>query len=645
MPTSDAPPRRRSAAADDLLEAGRVEPAVGAGDRAQRLVGVQLDQLAAGRGGRRAPGRARPRTTRGATRWCSTSQPWPDSMPPRRQQAVPGDERSRRVRRGTFQVRAAAAGRGSWQPGDPRARRCRRARPAGTRRAPPEALGGRAAEPAQQVALLDGLDALGDGLQAQAAGQPDDRLGDREVLGPVDGVADERAVDLHAGHRQLAQEAERGVAGAEVVEVRRRRPSARSASSEARAASRFCSTDGLGDLEDQRPRPAAASGVRRRRRPSTRPRVVERAGREVHRDVRVRREVAGVDRRGDVEAGAVEHPAVEVGDEAVLLGERHERARRDVAADRVVPAGQRLDADQPVRAEVEDGLVVQVELVEGERLAQLGGEPALLAGLPGERGVEDLAAGAAAGLGLVHRDVGVLEQGRGVAVERRGDRDADAGADAQRAVGGVERLADRLDDLPRPSRRRRPTSRPGQTRTNSSPPERATMSVGRASSRSRSAISTSTRSPTTWPCRSSTARNWSRSATSTATGTSPAPRVGERLRQPVGQVGPVRQAGQRVVHVLPDQLGLELAPVADVAGDAPTMPSWCGLTSRLTSASWPSRVRRTVSWPRTALAGAGHREQPARLVGARRVEAGRPRGRRSPRRCSRRAPRRRGSSW
>ena len=62
------------------------------------------------------------------------------------------------------------------------------------------------------------LDALGDDVVAEGRGHGDDTLNDRCVARVGAEAGDERAVDLDRIDRKLAQERERRVAGAEVVE-------------------------------------------------------------------------------------------------------------------------------------------------------------------------------------------------------------------------------------------------------------------------------------------------------------------------------------------------------------------------------------------------------------------------------------------
>ncbi len=66
--------------------------------------------------------------------------------------------------------------------------------------------------------------------------------------------------------------------------------------------------------------------------------------RQVQRDAARRRRPASLE-RAVVEADAVQHPLADAADEVVLLGQRDELRRRDVAVARQPPAQQRLGAD------------------------------------------------------------------------------------------------------------------------------------------------------------------------------------------------------------------------------------------------------------------------------------------------------------
>ena len=75
-----------------------------------------------------------------------------------------------------------------------------------------------AADLAQHVELRAGLDALGDDLEADGLGEADDQAHERRVVVGEREALDELARDLQRVERQVAQVAERRVAGAEVVE-------------------------------------------------------------------------------------------------------------------------------------------------------------------------------------------------------------------------------------------------------------------------------------------------------------------------------------------------------------------------------------------------------------------------------------------
>src|SRR5215216_770483 len=101
---------------------------------------------------------------------------------------------------------------------------------------------------------------------------------------------------------------------------------------------------------------------------------------------------------------------------------------------------------------------------------------------------------------------------------------------------------------------------------NSSPPKRATVSLGRTQDRSRSATWISSRSPAAWPqavvdlLEPVQVDEQHRHRRGLALGPL------EGVVDPVLEQGPVGQRGQRVVERLVDQLVLELAALGDVAG-------------------------------------------------------------------------------
>ena len=115
----------------------------------------------------------------------------------------------------------------------------------------------------------------------------------------------------------------------------------------------------------------------------------------------------------------------------------------------MLPAQQRLGADDAAARQVELRLVVDDELVLVERRAQA----ILERDAPLDRGVHvlgvEVEAVAAALLGVVHRGVGALEQRLGVLRVAREGGDADAAADRGALLAELQRLAERGDELAR----------------------------------------------------------------------------------------------------------------------------------------------------------------------------------------------------
>ena len=146
---------------------------------------------------------------------------------------------------------------------------------------------------------------------------------------------------------------------------------------------------------------------------------------------------------------------------------------------RVVPADQRLDADDSARDEIELRLVPEGQLVAGESDLQFGqqGQPADLARAAGaSRHLDRIARP----LGGVHRQVGGLDQRGGVGAVVRPRRHPDAGCDREREADAGERFADHGEQLFRStSTRPRVEATLVISNANSSPPMRAAISPWR----------------------------------------------------------------------------------------------------------------------------------------------------------------------
>ena len=231
-------------------------------------------------------------------------------------------------------------------------------------------------------------------------------------------LMNERSI-LILSNGKLPQIAQRRIAGAEVVH-RDAHAELLAADAASRASSRRCcsSTDSVISSSSRcAGRPDAASALTT---VCTQIVALELHRRDVDRDPDV---VRPVRRLG---AGRPQHPFAERIDQAGLLRDRNELGRRDHAALGMVPAQQRLAADDPVVADVDQRLVVQLELAAHERLAQVDLQRAARLHARVHLRLEEAVGAAAVGLGAVQRHVGVLQQliRLGAVVRRHGDADA-----------------------------------------------------------------------------------------------------------------------------------------------------------------------------------------------------------------------------
>mmetsp|Transcript_6689 Transcript_6689/g.27999 ORF Transcript_6689/g.27999 Transcript_6689/m.27999 type:complete len:689 (+) Transcript_6689:1417-3483(+) len=166
------------------------------------------------------------------------------------------------------------------------------------------------------------------------------------------------------------------------------------------------------------------------------------AGRQVDRQPQVQAGVHGLAREA---CRAGQHPGAEHADEAGLLGERDELHRRHQAAHRVLPAHQRLGADDAALLQVDLGLQVQAQLVGLDRMAQLGQQRQRLLAACVQLGVIDQAA-ALLGLGGIHGQLGAAQQQVDVLAMLGKQGDADAGAQVDGFVVDLQRLLEVLQD-------------------------------------------------------------------------------------------------------------------------------------------------------------------------------------------------------
>ena len=134
-------------------------------------------------------------------------------------------------------------------------------------------------------------------------------------------------------------------------------------------------------------------------------------------------------------AGLAQHPAPELDDLPAFLRHLDEARGHQHARLRMPPANQGLDPEEAARAEVDDRLILDEELLVGERPADVRLEPhALVQHILHLRLKGDMAV-LARRLGVVHGDVRLAEQRLGARV-RNGQRDADARRHPQ--LGAIE---------------------------------------------------------------------------------------------------------------------------------------------------------------------------------------------------------------
>ena len=181
-------------------------------------------------------------------------------------------------------------------------------------------------------------------------------------------ILHEGLVDLDLVEGEAAQIAQRGIAGAEIVH---RDPDAHAAQrmQDFQRALVLAQQDRFGDLEFEPPA-AIPAASRAATTVSTRFGVLNWAAERLTVTLTSAGHLRGL------AAGRLEHPFAERNDQAGLLGERDEFGRRDRCRDRMAPAHQRFEAAIARVARVEQRLVVDLELLFAQRLAQVDLEPA-----------------------------------------------------------------------------------------------------------------------------------------------------------------------------------------------------------------------------------------------------------------------------
>ena len=187
----------------------------------------------------------------------------------------------------------------------------------------------------------------------------------------------------------------------------------------------------------------------------------------------------------------MQHPFADTRDQAGLLGQRDERLRRDVAPQRVVPADQRLGADDPTLGQIELRLIVQPELALARIASRMSASSARRSSsLLVHLGREEAVGRPAFLLGAIQRDIGLLQQDSRIGIRQHDvgrvphrDADADTDGDLSCRPGRTSAPARRSGAVPA-ARCRASCRAPTCTMANSSPPSRASVSVSRTQARS-----------------------------------------------------------------------------------------------------------------------------------------------------------------
>jgi hypothetical protein len=266
----------------------------------------------------------------------------------------------------------------------------------------------------KQPKLLLGLHTLGTGLDAEAVTKIDHGTDD-SALATVEGeLADERLVDLELVEGELLQVAQARVASAEIVH---HEPHAQLAQTLEDPQCLFDIADQhvLGDLELE-PFRCCTSLLE-----AVADHIDEVAVPELDRGNVERDSASG--QPGKVAAGLTDDPRSDGYDKAGLLRDPQEFERREQAAPGMMPAQQRLVAENLAGAGGDLRLVVQLQLVAGQGHAQAAlDEPAVAEPLLHRR-LEEPEAIPAFSLGPVEGDVGILHQAVGL-VASTGNRAA-----------------------------------------------------------------------------------------------------------------------------------------------------------------------------------------------------------------------------
>ena len=276
----------------------------------------------------------------------------------------------------------------------------------------------------QGEALGVGLDAFGDGADADGVGQLHAAGHDGRVAAVRAESGDEGAVDLELVDGKALEVGEAGIAGAEVVD-RQAHAECLKGGEGGQCSVGIVHERRLGDLQGQRCRVQAVPGEGGGDHAQEFG-IGELAGGQVHRHLQ--RQAIDVLPSGGLGDGFVQYPGAQLPDQPGLLGHLDKLSRRQQSSNGMRPAHQRLHAGRTPGAQVHPRLVVQPQFTGVDTAPQLTEQQQpVRCGIGGGRVVQ-LPAVAPAGLGPVHRDVGVPQQPLR-SLLAIGDRGSDAGRD------------------------------------------------------------------------------------------------------------------------------------------------------------------------------------------------------------------------
>ncbi len=142
----------------------------------------------------------------------------------------------------------------------------------------------------------------------------------------------------------------------------------------------------------------------------------------------------------------MQHPLAELSDQPGFLGERNESVGQDQALGWVPPADQSLRAAHPSRFGVDDGLIMQFQLVLQDGAAQLVFDLLARACDLAHFAIEEAIAIAARRFRAIERQIRHLQKVAGAGVMLGSERYSDARADVDLAALDLERLAQRRND-------------------------------------------------------------------------------------------------------------------------------------------------------------------------------------------------------